>query len=200
MADVSSPKYSTSLSSKEKKSICNSSFSKGGSWVGGKTCSWLHNSTTARETIAHEHSWTSLGPWLLLFQVQSTRHHTLLSTPMEAFIPSKLWIPCGEWEASRLYKVFWEKQPPHLAGNQSLSLMPYHLPKDWSVQSGVCMKGCGRMGQGRESSAPQKGTHQQYKVSCTCRDLIFCHFFCKGGSNAVLGHNSQVGTCCCSSQ
>lgn len=92
-------------------------FSKGGSWVGGKTCSWLHNSTTARETNAHKPSWTSLSPWLLLFHVQCIRHHTVLSTPMETSIPSKLWISWGQSEAARIYKVFWEKQLPHLVRN-----------------------------------------------------------------------------------
>lgn len=133
-------------------------FSKGGSWVGGKTCSWLHNSTTARETNAHKPSWTSLSPWLLLFHVQCIRHHTVLSTPMETSIPSKLWISWGQSEAARIYKVFWEKQPPHLVGNYSLSLMPYHLTKDRNVHEGLWKNGTG---QGVITSS--KVTHQQWK-------------------------------------
>lgn len=62
--------------------------------------------------------------------------------------------------------------------------MPYHLPKDWSVQSEVCMKGCGRMGQVRESSAPQKGTHQQYKVSCAI--FSFSAIFSAKGNQMCL--------------
>lgn len=120
-------------------------------------------------------SGTSSGPWLLPFQVQCIRHHTMLPALMGASIPSKLWIPGRQSEPARPYKIFWEKPPPHLAGSESLSFMPYHLPKACGVQQGVCMKGCGRMGQGRESSSSLTGSHQECQVNCACSDLIFCH-------------------------
>lgn len=128
-----------------------------------------------RETNTHKPSWTSSGPWLLPFQVQCIRCHTTLPAPMGASVPSKLWIPVGESEPARPYNIFWEKPPPHLAENKSLSLIPDHLPKACVVQWGVCVKGCGRMGQGREPSSPLTGTHQEHQVNCVCSDLIFCH-------------------------
>lgn len=70
---------------------------------------------------------------------------------MEASIPSRLWISCGEAEVARLYRVSWEKQPP-------LWQEFNHFPSCLTIflRIGVCMKGCGRMGKSRESSPPWK--------------------------------------------
>lgn len=84
-------------------------------------------------TNLHELVWVpgcSLGPWLLSFQVQSIRHHTHHPFP-------QIFGYHGKSQRLQDLKVFWEKQSTYLAGNYSLSLMPYHLTKDWSVPEGL---------------------------------------------------------------